>query len=93
MKDWTKATMPDIKQEFTRGYHNGGDWDEDAFPRAYQLIEQLEDEREVLQNLVDAYDEYYAAGANDFLRYSQADKRLQRARVALNMVKERRETL
>lgn len=43
----------------------------------------IEQENILLQDLVHAYDEYYAASQTNYISYSRADKRLQSARLAL----------
>lgn len=43
----------------------------------------IEQENILLQDLVNAYDEYYAASQTNYISYSRADKRLQSAGLAL----------
>lgn len=56
MKDWTNSSLAEIKEEFQRGFHQGGDWDPDAFPRAHMLIEDMEKEIQLLRSLAIAAD-------------------------------------
>jgi hypothetical protein len=83
MKNWDVASMEDIKKEFQRGYHWGGDWDPDAFPRAYNLIEQLETENVLLKNLVAAYDDYFTSSKNSYYENVRVSKRVQENREKL----------
>lgn len=40
-------------------------------------------EKDLMQDLIDAYDAYYASSQTNFIEYSRADKRLQSARLVL----------